>query len=82
MFKLSFKRDLKNLVLVDIRIRVFKSLFLAMGFHGGSEVKNPPPMQETQVQSLGQEDPLEKGMATLFSILPWRIPWTEDPGVL
>ena len=37
-------------------------------------------MQETQVQSLGQEDPLEKGMATHSSILAWRIPWTEEPG--
>ena len=45
-------------------------------------VKNLPPMQETQVPSLGQEDPLEKGMATHFSILAWRIPWTEDPGRL
>ena len=43
-------------------------------------VKNPPAMQETQVQSLGREDPLEKGMATHSSILPWRIPWTEEPG--
>ena len=40
-------------------------------------VKNLPAMQETQVQSLGQEDPLEKGMATHFSILAWRISWTE-----
>ena len=39
-------------------------------------------MQETQVQSLGQEDPLEKGMATHSSILAWRIPWTEEPGGL
>ena len=39
-------------------------------------------MQETQVQSLGQEDPLEKGMATHSSILAWRIPWTEDLGKL
>ena len=39
-------------------------------------------MQETQVQSLGQEDPLEKGMATHSSILAWEIPWTEDPGGL
>ena len=39
-------------------------------------------MQETQVWSLGQEDPLEKGMATHSSILVWRIPWTEDPGRL
>ena len=48
-------------------------------------VKNPPAMQETQemqVRSLGWEDPLEKEMATLFSILAWRIPWTEQPGVL
>ena len=36
-------------------------------------------MQETQVRSLGQEDPLEKGMATHPSILAWRIPWTEEP---
>ena len=41
-------------------------------------VKNLPAMQETQVRSLGQEDPLEKEMAVHFSILPWRIPWTED----
>ena len=45
-------------------------------------VKNPPAMQETQVQSLGQEDPLEEEMATHSSILAWRIPWTEEPGRL
>ena len=45
-------------------------------------VKNPPAMQETQVGSLGREDPLEKGMATYCSILAWRIPWTEEPGGL
>ena len=45
-------------------------------------VKNPPEMQETQVQTLGQEDPLEKGRATHSSILAWRIPWTEEPGRL
>ena len=45
-------------------------------------VKNPPAMQETWVQSLGQEDPLEKGMATLSSILAWKIPWREEPGEL
>ena len=43
-------------------------------------IKNLPAMQKTQVQSLGQEDPLEKGMATHSSILAWRIPWTEEPG--
>ena len=42
-------------------------------------VKNLPAMQETRVQSLGPEDPLEKGMATHSSILAWRIPWTEKP---
>ena len=45
-------------------------------------VKNLPSMQETLVQPLGQEDPLEKGMATHSSILAWRIPWTEAPGGL
>ena len=45
-------------------------------------VKNLPAVAETQVQSLGQEDPLEKGMATNSSILAWRIPWTEEPGGL
>ena len=43
-------------------------------------VKNPPAMQETQVGSLGQEDPLEKGMATHSSILAWRIPRMEETG--
>ena len=45
-------------------------------------VKNPPAMQETLVQSLGWEDPLEKGMATRSCILAWRIPRTEEPGGL
>ena len=45
-------------------------------------VKNLPAMQETQVLSLDQEDPLEKDMATHFSILAWEIPWTEEPGRL
>ena len=53
-----------------------------MGFPGGSVVENLPAMQETWVLSLGQEDPLEKGMATQSSILAWRIPWTEKPGGL
>ena len=45
-------------------------------------VKNLPAMQKTGVQSLGWEDPLEKGTATHSSILAWRIPWTEEPGGL
>ena len=52
------------------------------GFPGGSAVKNLPVKQETWVRSLGQEDPLEKGMATHSSILAWRIAWTEEPGGL
>ena len=45
-------------------------------------VKNPPAMQEAQVQFLGQEDPLEEKMATYSRILAWRIPWTEESGGL
>ena len=45
-------------------------------------VKNLPAMQETRVPTLGQKDPLEKEMATHFSILAWRTPWTEEPGGL
>ena len=46
------------------------------------KVKNLPAIQETQVQSLSQEDALEKGMATHSSTLAWRVPWTEEPGRL
>ena len=45
-------------------------------------VKNPPARHETQVRALGQEDALEKEMATHSSILAWEIPWTEEPGRL
>ena len=58
---------------------------MELDFPGGSAVKNLPAMQdsqETQVQSLGQKDPLEEGTATHSSILAWRIPWTEEPGGL
>ena len=51
-------------------------------FPGGSVVKNLPAMPETQVQSLGQEEPLEKGMAISSIILAWRNPWTEELGGL
>ena len=53
-----------------------------LGFLSGSAVKNLPAMQETWVQSLGQEDPLEKEMATHSNLLAWRIPWTEESGGL
>ena len=61
---------------------IFYWTLIDMGFPGGSVVKNPPAMQEMWVQSLGQEDPLEKEMATHSSILAWEIPWTEEPGEL
>ena len=51
-------------------------------FPGVSVVKDPPVVQETQIHSLGQEDPLEKGMVTHSSILAWEIPWTQEPGGL
>ena len=54
-----------------------------MGFPGGSDgKKHLSTMLEIRVRSLGQEDPLEKGMATHSNILAWRIPWTEEPGGL
>ena len=56
-----------------------------MGFPYGSVIKNPPTMeerQETQVQPMGSEDPLEEGMATHSITLAWKIPWSEEPGGL
>ena len=53
-----------------------------MNNSGGSVVKNPPAMRETQVRSLGWENPLEKEMATHSSIFAWEIPQTEEPGGL
>jgi len=53
-----------------------------LDFPSGSVTKNPPLIQETQVQSLGGEDALEKEMATYSSILAWEIPWTEELGWL
>ena len=58
---------------------------MSSGIPGGSLGKESPAAQETQetrVQSLSREDPLEEGMATRSSILAWRIPWTEEPGGL
>ena len=55
---------------------------LGGSFSGGLAVKNSTIMQETQIQSLGKEDSLEKEMATYSSILAWEIPWTEEPSRL
>ena len=60
-----------------LRINLSKA---AKGFLGNPVVKNPPVMQEMQVQTLDWEDPLEKEMVIHSSILPWEIPWTEEPG--
>ena len=60
-------------------------VYFSAGFPVGSAVENLPAMQEpqeTQVRSLGREDPLEEGVATRSSTLAWRIPWTEGPGGL
>ena len=74
---------------IQLVIQYFCRLYSIVGYYrlfGASPVaqtvKNLPMMQKTQVQSLGWEDTLEKGMATQSSILDWRIPWTEEPGGL
>ena len=54
--------------------------YRSKGFPGGSVGKESPAMWGTWVQSLGWDDPLEKGMATHSSVLAWQIPWTEEPG--
>ena len=75
----KFQED-RNIVCFVHGSILFKKSMWHLGFLGGSVVKNPPAMQETQVQSLFQEDPLEKEMATHASIPAWEIPWTEKPG--
>ena len=61
---------------------LYKCIIMEQGFPGGSDLKNLVIMQETQVCSLGWEDPMEKGMATHCSILAWRIPQKEEPSGL
>ena len=61
---------------------MYISHYILWGSLVAQMVKNLPTMQETQVWSLGREDPLEKGIATHSSILVYRIPWTEEPGGL
>ena len=68
-------------VKVGFAVTRWNLITLKKGFPGGS-AKNLHAMQETQVQSLDQEDPLEKEMATHSSVLAWRISWTEEPGWL
>ena len=61
---------------------IYKNTYIYMEFLVAQTVKNLPAMRETRVQSLGQEDPLEKRMATHSSVLAWEIPRTEEPGGL
>ena len=63
-------------------LNLFPACVCVSKWQMAERVKRQPKMRETQVRSLGREDPLEKGMATLSSILAWRIPWTEEPGGL
>ena len=60
---------------------ICNTVLLTVCFPSGSVVKNLPANQETWIWPLGQEDPLEKEMATHSSILAWKIPWTQDPGL-
>ena len=77
----SFKSDTRSLIMVT-NLSVTNLLTLSGDSLVAQTVRDPSAMQETQVQSLGQEYPLEKGMATHSSILAWRIPWREKPDVL
>ena len=73
------------LLILNFTIRILEQLAVRMDFPGGASGKEPTCQcrrHETHVQSLGQEDPLEEEMATQFSILAWRIPWTEESGRL
>ena len=65
-----------------IHVQRINLKYILICFPGGSVVMNPPAVQEMKVQFLSLEDPLEKEMATHFSILAWKIPWTEEPGGL
>ena len=67
---------------IRIQITLGANIWLTTSSLVGQMVKNLPTSAGNQVQSLGQENPLEKGMATHSSIPAWRIPWTEEPGGL
>ena len=76
------KRGILTIDLVPSLLHLVHTTVIYGGSYVAQSVKSLPAMQETQVQSLGQEDPLEKEMATHFSILAWRISSTEEPGRL
>ena len=77
---MSAESDIFRTVLLSVLVIVFFSKKLVA--QGAQTVKNLPATWETQVQTLGQEDPLEKETATHSSTLAWKIPWTEEPGWL
>ena len=71
-----------QILVLSVKMNYFYILIRTQASLVAQIVKNLPEMQENWVQSLGREDPLEKGMDTHSSILAWRIPWTEEPGGL
>ena len=75
---ICIKNSFKNVV-SDFRVSYFSNYRHFGAFQVTLMIKNLPGMQERQVQSLGREDPMEKDVATLSSILAWRIPWREKP---
>ena len=76
-----FKSSLSLLIFCQVLLLITNCRYLQASLVV-QMVRNLPGMQETQVQSLGWEEPLERGMATHSSVLAWRIPWTEEPGGL
>ena len=86
LYPVSSEESLKDFETRDLPLfmdikKIIQVIYI-LGFPGDSDIKNLPTRQEIQVRSLGQEDPLEKGLETHSIILAWRIPWTEDPGGL
>ena len=85
-FKVLARRKHVNFLLIlKMKSKLCKTVFIIEicgSKETGETVKNLPAMQETRIQSLGQEDLLEKEMATHSSICAWKIPWTEEPGRL
>ena len=80
IFLLTYFNVLLRMNILNIPILNMHQLVIKLGLSLVAQtVKNLPAMQKTWVWSLGGEDPLEKGMATYFSIPAWRIPWTEEP---
>ena len=78
MHLVKFEFQINSRELCSVSYEIIGTAIRGLGFPDGSVVRIRLPMQETWVQSLGQEDPLEKGMATHSNLLAWKIPWTED----